>query len=90
MAAKSSLSTESLPPAWARDLGAEVRKKRKLLALTQAQLADLAQCGPDFLYDLERGKPSIRLDKLMPVLEVLGLRLELAPRNPAAIEVEER
>ncbi|MDP2274567.1 MAG: helix-turn-helix transcriptional regulator [Archangium sp.] len=86
MAPKSSLSPGS--PEWARELGAGVRQKRKLLGLTQAQLADLAQCGPDFLYDLERGKPSIRLDKLMPVLEVLGLRLKLEARNPAAIDVE--
>lgn len=65
-----------------------MRKKRKRLGLTQAQLADLAQCGPDFLYDLERGKPSIRLDKLVPVLEVLGLRLKLEPRNSSATGVE--
>lgn len=53
-----------------------------MLRLTQKELAELAQCGPDFLYDLERGKPTIRLDKLVPVLEILGLRLKLEPRVP--------
>jgi y4mF family transcriptional regulator len=61
-------------------LGAEVRRKRKLLRLSQQELAELSGCGPAFLYDLERGKPSIRLDKLVPVLEMLGLRLKLEPR----------
>ncbi len=67
------------PPEWARALGAAVRRKRKVLRLTQQELADLSGCGPDFLYDLERGKPSVRLDKLVPVLEMLGLKLKLEP-----------
>lgn len=82
MKSKASRSAESDVPDWARALGAEVRRKRKVLRLTQKELADLAQCGPDFLYDLERGKPSVRLDKLVPVLEMLGLRLKLEPRLP--------
>jgi y4mF family transcriptional regulator len=57
-----------------------VRRRRKQLRLTQHQLAELAQCGPDFLYDLERGKPTVRLDKLVTVLETMGLRLTLVPR----------
>ena len=54
MAAKSSLSPGS--PEWPRELGAGVRQKRKLLGLTQAQLADLAQCGPDFLFPASQGE----------------------------------
>jgi y4mF family transcriptional regulator len=79
MKRKSSRSPES-PPPWATALADEVKGRRKALRLTQAELADLANCGPDFLYDLERGKPTIRLDKLMPVLEVLGLRFKLESR----------
>jgi HTH-type transcriptional regulator / antitoxin HipB len=67
-------------PAWAAELGAAVREKRKALRLTQKELAELAQCGPDFLYDLERGKPTVRLDKLVPVLEMLGLRFKVEPK----------
>lgn len=86
MSAKSSRSPELQMPDWARELGDQVRRKRKILRLTQKELAELARCGPDFLYDLERGKPSVRLDKLVPVLEVLGLKLALQPRNPAESE----
>lgn len=67
-------------PSWAVELGASVRERRKQLRLTQIELADLAGCGPDFLYDLERGKPTVRLDKLVPVLNALGLRFQLAPK----------
>jgi y4mF family transcriptional regulator len=84
MTSKSSQTAGSLNPEWALELGREVRRKRKMLRLTQKELAELARCGPDFLYDLERGKPSVRLDKLMPVLEVLGLTFKLEPRNQGA------
>ena len=59
-------------------LGASVRLRRKTLHLTQITLSKLAGCGPDFIYDLEAGKPSLRLDKLLDVLAVLGLQLALA------------
>jgi HTH-type transcriptional regulator / antitoxin HipB len=56
---------------------ARIRARRRELDLSQIQLAELAGVGPDFLYDLERGKPSVRLDKLIAVLEVLNLTLTL-------------
>jgi y4mF family transcriptional regulator len=67
------------PPPWASALATEVRRRRKELRLTQLELAGLARCGPDFLYDVENAKPTLRLDKLVGVLEVLGLQLSLRP-----------
>ena len=80
VASKSSRSTDTVA-AWATALGQRVRDHRKRLRLTQKQLADLSGCGPDFLYDLERGKPTVRLDKLVLVLEALGLVLTIAERS---------
>lgn len=62
----------------ARRLGAAVRRRRKALGLSQLDLSRYAGCGLAFLYDLERGKPSVRLDKVLDVLEVLGIELRLA------------
>ena len=59
----------------------ELRKPQDVAGA--GDLAALAGCGPDFLYDLERGKPTVRLDKLVPVLGALGLTFALAPRAPA-------
>jgi len=55
-----------------------VRQRRRSLSMTQIELGRFAGCGPDFVYDLESGKPTIRLDKLLDVLLVLGLELRLA------------
>jgi HTH-type transcriptional regulator / antitoxin HipB len=55
-----------------------IRARRKALRLTQIELSRLCGCGPDFVYDVENGKPSLRLDKLLELLRVLGLELVLA------------
>ncbi len=57
--------------------GDAVRRRRRSVGLSQAQTCDLAGVGLAFLYGLERGKPTVRLDKVLAVLEVLGLGLEL-------------
>lgn len=78
------MDSESSPDArGVAALGRAVRARRKALKLTQIGLSQLAGCGPDFIYDVESGKPSLRLDKLLDVLEVLGLELVLAPGKTA-------
>ncbi len=65
-------------------LGASVRKRRKALGLTQEALAKSAGCGLVFIYNLERGKPSLRLDKLLDILHVLGMDMVVALRESSS------
>ncbi|WP_199221428.1 hypothetical protein [Desulfonatronum sp. SC1] len=44
------------------DLGQIAAQKRKLDGLTQADLAGYCEVGPRFVRELERGKPTVRLD----------------------------
>lgn len=62
-------------------LGAEVRERRTHLRLTQDDLADLAGCSPRFVRSLESGKASVRVDKLVDVLDALGLELAARVRT---------
>jgi y4mF family transcriptional regulator len=62
-------------------LGAAVKKRRKLLGLTQEAVARSAGCGLVFVYNLERGKPSLRLDKLLSILNVLGMDIVVTLRG---------
>jgi len=39
----------------------------------------LAGCSQRFVHEVERGKPTLRLNKLLDLLEVLGLGLALVP-----------
>jgi y4mF family transcriptional regulator len=56
-------------------LAAQVRERRRSLGLTQTDLADLAGCSSRFVRSLEAGKGTVRVDKLLDVLDVLGLEL---------------
>ena len=58
-----------------------VEHRRKALGLTQPALAGLAGCSERFIRELESGKPTVRLDKVLAVLEVLGLDLQVTPRG---------
>lgn len=58
-------------------LALAVRRRRRDLGLHQDELADLARCSTRFVHALEAGKPTIQLDKLLDVLEVLGLHFAL-------------
>ncbi|MFT7667535.1 MAG: HTH-type transcriptional regulator/antitoxin HipB [Planctomycetota bacterium] len=57
--------------------GEALRQARQNLHLSQIQVCDLAGVGPAFLYELEHGKATVRMDKVLAVLNVLGLGLEL-------------
>lgn len=62
-------------------VGQIVRAARKGLGLTQPELAAAAGVGLRFLVEVERGKPTVRLDRLLAVLDALGLELQIAPRG---------
>ena len=49
-----------------------VKQRRKLLGLTQVDLADRAGVGLRFVRDLEQGKQTLRLDKANQVLAMFG------------------
>jgi y4mF family transcriptional regulator len=57
------------------DLGDVVRRARKRQNLTQKQLATKADVGLRFLSELENGKPTVQLQRIMQVLAALGLTL---------------
>ncbi|HUF75130.1 MAG TPA: hypothetical protein VMM35_02585, partial [Longimicrobiales bacterium] len=51
-------------------LAAVVTRRRKELGLLQSELAALAGCSERFVHTVEHGKQTLRLDKLLDVLEV--------------------
>lgn len=63
-------------------LATTIKDRRRRLGVTQDELAALAGCSPRFISALESGKPSVRLDKLLAVLDALGLELRFDLRRP--------
>ena len=60
-------------------LGRLVRETRRALGLTQPNLALSAGVGVRFLVDIEKGKPTAQIGKIMRVLAALGIELQLSP-----------
>lgn len=61
----------------AQTLGATLKALRKRLLLTQAQLALAAGVGVRFIVELEAGKPTLRLEQVLRVIDALGGELRL-------------
>ena len=64
-------------------IGTFVRDRRKAGQMTQRELGELAGVGTRFISELERGKPSVRLNVVNKVLAVFGKSLGIvdAPRQ---------
>jgi len=63
------------------DIGAAIRRKRKSDGLTLAEAAGLCNVNYRFLSDLENGKETVRLGKVLQVLAALGLELQIQDRT---------
>lgn len=60
-----------------KTLGALVRATRKQQGLRMDDLAGMAGVGHVFVRDLERGKPTIQLGRVLRVLAELGVVMSL-------------
>lgn len=58
-----------------------VRTRRRELGLRQDELADLAGVSTRFVHSLEADKPSVQLDRVVAVFDVLGLALSVTVRH---------
>jgi len=62
-----------------KQLSALVKQVRRAQGVSQTVLAQASNVGLRFVGDIERGKPTVQVDKLLAVLTSLGIavRVEL-------------
>jgi y4mF family transcriptional regulator len=65
-----------------KELGQLISKTRKSLGVTQKNLALAANTGLRFIIELEQGKPTCQLGKVLTVLHTLGIKITLVPPSP--------
>ena len=58
-----------------KQIGKLVRDVRKSLGVTQKQLALTAGTGLRFITELEQGKPTCQLEKVLYVIQTLGIKI---------------
>ena len=56
------------------------------MGLTQEQRALTTGTGLRFIVDLEKGKPTCQIGKILPVLHALGIKVTLTPPSDPAKE----
>ncbi len=66
-----------------QEIGQFIRDRRKAGGISQQELGELAGVGTRFISELERGKPTVRLDAVNKVVAVFGKTLGLvdAPKQ---------
>jgi HTH-type transcriptional regulator / antitoxin HipB len=64
-----------------QDLGQLVRECRVAQKMTQADILGLANTGNRFIVELENGKPTVQFQKVLDVLDALGLELAIQKKG---------
>lgn len=59
------------------EIGQRIRAARKRQGMTQPSLAMIAGTGLRFIVDLEAGKPTCQIGKVLQVISALGMTLDL-------------
>lgn len=83
------MKQENLCP-YIMNISLQIRNLRKKNGLTQIEFAKRAGVGLRFLRELEHGKMTVRMDKLMQVLDFLGYHIELKRNEPQHITKHEK
>lgn len=58
-----------------------MKQRRKTLAITQQDLAEMSQVGLATIKDIERGKGNPSLNTVKKILDILGLEIEYRIRR---------
>ncbi|MCD8346901.1 MAG: helix-turn-helix domain-containing protein [Lachnospiraceae bacterium] len=64
----------------ASDLGAAIRGRRKELHYTQAYISEFTGLSISFISDVENGKPTVEMEKVFQLLQILGMDLFIENR----------
>jgi HTH-type transcriptional regulator/antitoxin HipB len=67
--------TQDFKASNAKEIGEIIKNTRKELGVTQRKLALTSGTGLRFIIELEQGKPTCQLEKVLTVLRTLGLLL---------------
>lgn len=67
-----------------QQLGAALRRIRRQRRLTQTDLASLANLRQATLSEIEEGKETARIDKILALITALDLEIVVRPRTSAS------
>lgn len=66
------------------EIGAQIKGRRKILRITQPDLAEMAGISINTLYKIERGQANPTVEILNKVADILGMELKLEVKQPTS------
>ncbi len=69
-----------------KQLGTIIRAQRKQFKITQRDLALTSGTGTRFISDLEKGKQTCEIGKILQIVNSLGLKVSLSDSNTVSEE----
>lgn len=63
------------------DISEVIKKRRKSLGLTQSECAAMCNVGNRFFSELENGKETLHIGKVINCLQILGINISLTNRE---------
>lgn len=69
----------------AADVGTIVRAQRHEMGLRQLDVAGLGNTGNRLIVDIEKGKPTVQLQKVLDLLDLLGLELTITQKTSRSL-----
>lgn len=73
------------------DLGKLFHQRRKQLGMTQIELSKRLNCGHRFIRELEQGKPTLQIDKVLKACQMLDIHIFVEPiEEKAALSRDEK
>ena len=62
-----------------------MREQRKAVGLRQTDLAGIGNTGNRLIVDIEKGKPTVQVQKVLDVLDLLGLELVVRQKTARSL-----
>jgi transcriptional regulator with XRE-family HTH domain len=73
--------TKELVVKTTKEIGCLIRESRKNSKLTQAEISGLLNCGNRFIVDAENGKETLQAQKLIDLLNLVGLEVVIRSKK---------
>ena len=65
-----------------KKIGKQIKERRKLLRITQPDLAEMAGISINTLYKIERGQANPTIQIVNKIAEILGMEIKIEVKQP--------
>ena len=65
-----------------KEIGNQIKERRKVLRITQPDLAEMAEISINTLYKIERGQANPTIQIMNKIAKILGMEIKIEVKKP--------